>query len=74
MRSFPLPRRMITDWAVASQQGARRNAMVACTRLAQRRAERLQVEEFLASRGGRPAAPEAAPPPGDVPAPRAAGD
>jgi hypothetical protein len=35
-------------WPVASQQVARRNAMIACTALAARRAEREDVEEFLA--------------------------
>lgn len=32
-----------------SQQGSRRNAMIACTELAQRRAEREDVEELFAS-------------------------
>ena len=36
-------------WSTASQQRARRNAMVASTALAQRRAEREEVEEFLAA-------------------------
>ncbi|MGZ4447633.1 MAG: hypothetical protein ACXVEC_12940 [Nocardioides sp.] len=35
-------------WPVESQQVARRNAMIASTALAQRRAEREEVEEFLA--------------------------
>jgi hypothetical protein len=39
----------IYDWSVGSQQVSRRNAMVACTALAQRRAEREEVQEFLAS-------------------------
>ncbi|MCY7395188.1 MAG: hypothetical protein LH468_03375 [Nocardioides sp.] len=34
-------------WPVRSQQAARRNAMVACTAAAARRAEREDVEEFL---------------------------
>ena len=38
----------IDTWGVASQQRARRNAMVASTALAQRRAEMNEVEEFLA--------------------------
>jgi hypothetical protein len=33
-----------------SQQGARRNALVACGALAQRRRELAEVEEFLATR------------------------
>lgn len=36
-------------WPVESQQGSRRNAMIATTALAQRRAEREDVEGFLAS-------------------------
>lgn len=36
-------------WPVDSQQVARRNAMLACTALAQRRAEREDVEDFLDS-------------------------
>ncbi len=36
-------------WTVQSQQGARRNAMVASTALAARRAERQDVEAFFAS-------------------------
>lgn len=43
----------ITDrvqaWAVESQQGARRNAMVASTALAARRAERQDVDAYFAS-------------------------
>lgn len=34
-------------WPVESQQGSRRNAMIACTALAARRAEREDVEAFL---------------------------
>ena len=41
----------VRRWPVESQQRARRNAMVASTALAQRRAEREDVEEFLASAG-----------------------
>lgn len=44
---------MFATWiehlAVASQQTARRNAMIASTALTQRRAERIEVEEFLAA-------------------------
>lgn len=52
--------RRLDRWSVESQQRARRNAMVASTRLAQRRAEREDVEEFFAalvSGGGDAAAP-----------------
>lgn len=34
-------------WPTESQQGARRNAMVACTAAASRRAERDEVEDYL---------------------------
>ncbi|MBI2245337.1 MAG: hypothetical protein HYU55_15860 [Nocardioides sp.] len=47
-------------WPVESQLGARRNAMVAATALAQQRAERDEVEEFLAARRQPPAAAVAA--------------
>lgn len=40
---------LLNRWAVAPQQTARRNAMIATTALTQRRAERIEVEEFLAS-------------------------
>ncbi|MBF4160358.1 hypothetical protein [Nocardioides acrostichi] len=39
--------RRVHDWSVQSQLGARRNAMAASTRLAERRAEREDVEDFL---------------------------
>lgn len=39
----------VRAWAVESQQGARRNAMVASTALAARRAERQDVEAYFAS-------------------------
>lgn len=45
----------VTRWPVESQQQARRNAMIASTALARRRAELDEVEEFLASLGGNPA-------------------
>lgn len=54
----------LTQWPVESQQQARRNAMIASTALAQRRAELDEVEELLAALGGdRPAevAAQAAP-------------
>jgi hypothetical protein len=34
-------------WPVASQQQSRRNAMIACTALAQRRAEREDVDDYF---------------------------
>ena len=37
----------VRRWPVESQQRARRNAMIASTALAQRRAELDEVEEFL---------------------------
>ena len=40
----------VDRWAVEAQLHARRNAMIASTRLARRRAERIEVEEFLAAR------------------------
>lgn len=39
---------LVSQWPVRSQQVARRNAMVACTALADRRRELEDVEEFLA--------------------------
>lgn len=45
--------RAVRAWPVASQQTARRNAMLACTSLTQRRMERQDVEDFLASFYGR---------------------
>jgi hypothetical protein len=41
----------LLKWPVESQQQARRNAMIASTALAQRRAEREDVEEFFAALG-----------------------
>ena len=55
------PLHWIDTWSVASQQRARRNAMIASTALAQRRAETNEVEDFLAGlhaaarTGGHPA-------------------
>jgi hypothetical protein len=48
------------DWSVESQQRARRNAMIASTSLAQRRAERDDVEHFLAAATAQATAPTAA--------------
>jgi hypothetical protein len=50
----------VSAWAVESQQGARRNALVANTALAARRAERQDVEAFFAAREPRPPLPAAA--------------
>lgn len=44
----------VRTWSAGSQQRARRNAMLAATDCAQRRAEREDVEDFLAHRAGRP--------------------
>jgi hypothetical protein len=49
----------VRRWPVESQLRARRNAMIASTALAQRRAELDEVEEYLAAIAGAPA-PEAA--------------
>ncbi|WP_028645469.1 hypothetical protein [Nocardioides sp. URHA0020] len=49
----------VRRWPVESQQRSRRNAMIASTALAQRRAELHDVEDFLAARGHSPA-PEVA--------------
>jgi hypothetical protein len=51
MRLSPLPLlELLTAWPVHSQQRARRNALLACTALAERRRELADVEEFLARR------------------------
>jgi hypothetical protein len=47
----------VRSWPVDSQLGARRNAMVASTALAARRAERTDVEEFLTALAAPPATP-----------------
>jgi len=39
--------RAVAEWPVRSQQVARRNALVGATALADRRRERIEVEEFL---------------------------
>lgn len=52
----------VQDWPVASQQQARRNAMIASTACAQRRAEREEVADFLEARyNARYSAPDSAP-------------
>ncbi len=44
------PLSAIDRWSVEAQLQARRNAMIASTRLAQRRAEHQEVEDWHASR------------------------
>ena len=39
----------LSSWPVRSQHGARRNALLASSALAQRRRERVEVEDFLRS-------------------------
>jgi hypothetical protein len=48
MLVLPLDR-WVRQWARESQQGSRRNAMVAATALTQLRIERQDVEAYLAS-------------------------
>lgn len=55
-RTGPALVRGIVAWPVASQQVARRNALVAATTCADRRREREEVEQFLLLRSA-PAAP-----------------
>lgn len=45
------------SWPLESQQVARRNAMIAATDCAKRRAEREDVADFLADRDAPPALP-----------------
>ena len=40
--------RPLVEWHVRSHLAARRNALIASTALAQRRRERIEVEEFMA--------------------------
>ncbi|MFS3128044.1 hypothetical protein ACLM5J_06530 [Nocardioides sp. Bht2] len=47
MKHLRLPLTLVHSWAVASQHRARRNAMVAATDLTARRAEMLDVQEFI---------------------------
>ncbi|MDZ5622952.1 hypothetical protein [Nocardioides bizhenqiangii] len=61
----------ISDWPVASQQQARRNAMVALTACADRRAEREDVASYLAERATRSDRPAAVATPGPRAAARA---
>jgi len=44
---------LLDRWARASQQGARRNAMVATTELTRRRIERDEVDAYLTTRRRR---------------------
>jgi hypothetical protein len=44
----------VHTWSVESQHAARRNAMVATTALAERRAERLDVDAYFAGLRPRP--------------------
>ncbi|MGH8964839.1 MAG: hypothetical protein ACRDXB_05855 [Actinomycetes bacterium] len=39
--------RHVAEWHVRSQQTARRNALIASTALADRRRQRIEVDEFL---------------------------
>jgi hypothetical protein len=41
------PVRQLVHWPVTTQFGARRNALLACTALAERRREHDDVEQFL---------------------------
>jgi len=43
------PIQRLSRWPVTSQFGARRNALVACTTLAQRRSEHNEVEQLFRS-------------------------
>lgn len=43
------PLGLVARWSTRSQEQARRNAMAACTVLAARRLERIEVEEFVAA-------------------------
>ena len=42
------PLGLVGRWSTRSQEQARRNAMAACTVLAARRLERIEVESFVA--------------------------
>jgi hypothetical protein len=52
--------RALLEWPVRTQQGSRRNALVASTALAARRRERLDVEQFLETLAARRGPQEAA--------------
>ncbi|MEZ0578717.1 hypothetical protein [Nocardioides sp. MH1] len=51
----------VSGWPVASQQQARRNAMVALTACARRRAEREEVASYLAERAAPAASTDVSP-------------
>lgn len=57
------PLGLVARWSTSSQEGARRNAMAACTVLTARRVERVEVEEFVADYLARRTAAAAAPAP-----------
>ena len=42
------PLGLVARWSTRSQEQARRNAMAACTVLAARRLERVEVEDYIA--------------------------
>ena len=63
----------VRRWALDSQRGACRNAMVAGTALAARRAERQEVEEYLAQRSAPPV-PQPRPAADDTPAAQASAE
>jgi hypothetical protein len=51
---------LLDRWARSSQQGARRNAMLATTEATRRRVERDEVAAYLQALEAAPAAPEVA--------------
>ena len=48
MKQLITPWGLVARWSTGSQEQARRNAMAACTVLAARRLERVEVEEYVA--------------------------
>jgi hypothetical protein len=70
-----VPLDLVGRWSTLTklwnQEQARRNAMAACTVLAARRLERLEVEEFIAAHLARQIVP--APVPEEIAAPVAVG-
>lgn len=64
LHRLPSPAALLHDlhdllgWPQASQEQARRNAMVAATACAQRRVERQEVDDYLASLAALPPAAE----------------
>ena len=58
---------LVGHWSTRSQEQARRNAMAACTILAARRLERLDVETFVADHLARRTAASADAEPAAVP-------